>query len=73
MSPPTDAETEDELRAAYDLSRGVRGKCYEQYHQGTTVVFLDPDVAAVFRASVSVNNALRLLISLARDQVGAAP
>ena len=58
-----------EIRPEYDLREGVRGKYYGQYMEGTNVVLLDPDVAAVFRNSKSVNNALRVLIEAAH-QVG---
>ncbi len=60
----------DEMRPEYDIRGGVRGKYYERYRQGTNVVVLDPDVAAVFRDSQSVNQALRLLIDVARSQAG---
>ena len=56
---------EDEMRAEYDLRGGIRGKYYEQYTEGTNVVLLDPDVAAVFHDSESVNRALRVLIKTA--------
>ena len=42
-----------------DLHGGVRGKSYEDYQLGTNVIVLDPDVAAVFRDSAIVNQALR--------------
>jgi len=62
----------DEMRPEYDIRGGVRGKYYERYQQGTNVVLLEPDVAAVFRDSESVNRALRMLIDLARGQVNDA-
>ena len=60
----------DEMRPEYDIRGGVRVKYYERYQQGTNVVVLDPDVAAVFRDSQSVNHALRLLIDVAKSQAG---
>ncbi len=60
----------DEMRPEYDIRGGVRGKYYERYQKGTNVVVLDPDVAAVFRDSQSVNQALRLLIDVAKSQAG---
>jgi len=57
------------MRAEYDIRGGVRGKYYERYQQGTNVVLLEPDVAAVFHDSQSVNRALRMLIDLARTQI----
>lgn len=67
----TDADTQ--MRAEYDIRGGVRGKYYERYRQGTNVVVLEPDIAAVFPDSESVNQALRLLIQVARQQVAEAP
>jgi len=60
----------DEMRPEYDIRGGIRGKHYERYQKGTNVVVLDPDVAAVFRDSLSVNQALRLLIDVAKSQAG---
>jgi len=66
-------ETEaDEMRPEYDIRGGVRGKYFERYRQGTNVVLLQPDVAAVFRSSEAVNRALRELIEIARRQTEAA-
>ena len=56
----------NEMRPEYDIRGGVRGKYYERYRQGTNVVLLEPDVAAVFHDSESVNRALRMLIDVAR-------
>jgi hypothetical protein len=39
----------DEMRPEYDFSGGVRGKHYKAYQKGTNIVFLDPDVAEVFK------------------------
>ena len=57
------------MRPEYDFSHGVRGKHYEAYRAGTNVVFLDSDVAKAFVDSASVNQALRLLLDLARVSV----
>jgi hypothetical protein len=59
----------DDMRPEYDFSGGVRGKHYQQYQTGNNVVFLDADVARVFRDSESVNRALRLLLELAKNQL----
>ena len=53
----------------YDFTGAVRGKYYERYRQGTNVVLLDPDVAEVFRDAAAVNDALRLLVSVAEAKV----
>ena len=61
---------DDELRAEYDLSEllkgGVRGKYADRYREGTNLVLLAPDVAAVFPDERAVNEALRLVMQLAR-------
>ena len=59
---------QDDLQAEYDFSAGTRGTHHEAYRRGTNVVFLDPDVAEVFKDSTAVNTALRLLLTLAREQ-----
>jgi hypothetical protein len=69
MSQESKPSKKEEMKAEYDIRGGVRGKYYERYREGTNVVLLEPDVAAVFRNSQSVNRALRMLIDLARKQV----
>ena len=69
MSPRHKAEDNDDLLPEYDFSGAVRGKYYERYRQGTNVVLLEPDIAAIFRDSVAVNQTLRMLVSLARAEV----
>lgn len=64
---------DDELRAEYDetaLKDGVRGKYVARYREGTNLVFLAPDVAAAFPTEQAVNDALRLLMKVARQSVG---
>ena len=68
MNPAIPPNDNDEMRAEYDFSRGVRGKHYEAYRAGTNVVLLEPDIAAVFPDSASVNQALRLLVRLAKTK-----
>jgi hypothetical protein len=73
MSPENDRIEADEMRPEYDLRGGVRGKYYQQYKEGTNVVLLDSDVAAVFHDSESVNQALRVLIKAASQIEVAIP
>ncbi len=64
----------DELRPEYkrsDLGRGVRGKYFKLYQEGTNLVLLSPDVAEVFTDEASVNEALRTLIKVAQQSAGA--
>jgi hypothetical protein len=63
----------DELRSEYDLSMmpdKVRGKYAKRYREGTNLVHLEPDVAAVFKDEKAVNQALRSLIELAKTHAG---
>lgn len=60
----------DELREEYDLSQmhgGARGKYAERYKQGSNVVVLAPDVLEVFPNAEAVNDALRMLIKIAKS------
>jgi hypothetical protein len=52
------------MRNHYDFSKGVRGKYVERVKGVVRVVTLEPDVAAVFLDSRSVNRALRQLIAV---------
>lgn len=63
----------DELCSEYDFSQlqgGVRGKYVDRYNEGTNLVLLAPDVAAAFPTDAAVNEALRLLIRIAKEQIG---
>ena len=57
------SELEEDDIPEMELTGGVRGKYYERYMQGTNVVFLEPDIARVFRDSAVVNQALREYLS----------
>jgi len=73
MNEETRSELDDELRPEYDLSKllkdGVRGKYAERYKAGTNLVLLAPDVMQAFPTDEAVNEALRLVIQLAKIQV----
>ena len=68
-NPVSQPSNSDDLRSEYDFSSGIRGKHFQQYKAGTNVVFLDADVAIAFKDSESVNQALRLLLDLAKRQL----
>ena len=55
-------ESSDEMRPEYDFSAGVRGKYAQRFREGTNVIVLDPDVAAEFKDSAAVNDALRQVL-----------
>lgn len=61
----------DDMRPEYDLSKlkgRVRGKYVERYQSGTNLVLLESDVLEAFPDSLAVNEALRMLIKVARRQ-----
>jgi hypothetical protein len=72
MNRQVHQDDNNEMRPEYDFSHGVRGKHFGAYRAGTNVVFLEPDVAKAFRDSDSVNQALRLLLQLARTSIPSA-
>jgi hypothetical protein len=50
---------------AFDYSKAVRGKYYRRLiAEGSNVAVLEPDVAAAFRDSAAVNEALRSLLEV---------
>lgn len=55
-----------EMLKQYDFSHGVRGKYAERFREGTNMVRLDEDVAAVFPNAKSVNDALRAIADIIR-------
>lgn len=66
-----DTDFEDEMRPNYDratLGTGTRGKHFAEYQAGTNVAFLAPDVRAAFPTDEELNDALRLLIRVARRE-----
>jgi hypothetical protein len=58
-------EEDDGMRAEYDFSDGIPNP-YAQRFQELNLVSLDADVKAAFPDSKSVNEALRLLIQVAK-------
>lgn len=71
MNKNKKASPEDEMRSEYDLSKltgKVRGKYVERYRSGTNLVLLESDVQEAFPDAESVNEALRMLMKVARRQ-----
>lgn len=56
------------MRAEYGLSKvlkgGVRGKYAKEYHAGTNLVLLEPEIRKQFKSEKDVNDALRLVLEL---------
>jgi len=62
----------DTMRPEYDFSKGVRGVTAARYAQGTNIVVIDPQVLDVFPDSDAVNETLRALAPVLRQQRRAA-
>ena len=63
-----DQKMEDELRSEYDLKTlKVRKMGADRQKVGDTVIRLDADVAEFFPSAESVNEALRFLITITKD------
>ncbi len=69
MNHDASSDPNDDIAPEYDFTAAVQGKHHAASRRGTNVVRLDPDVAKAFPDSEAVNQALRLLLNLAREQV----
>lgn len=66
MKKASKKRPDPDLLDEYDFSQGERGKYAGRYAEGTNVVVIAPDVAALFPDAESVNEALRSLAKIAR-------
>jgi hypothetical protein len=62
----------DTMRPEYDFSAAVRGATAARYAQGTNIVVIDPEVSDVFPDGERVNQTLRALAPVLRQQRRAA-
>ena len=58
----------DTMRPEYDFSAAVRGATAARYAQGTNIAVIDPEVLDVFPDGATVNQALRALAPVLRQQ-----
>ena len=65
----------DELRPEYDLKNMQVRKVgpERKYLAGNPVIYLEPDVAAVFPDAAAVNEALRFLIRVTQENQAGLP
>ena len=69
MNRKTDDPSDDDtMRPEYDFSQGVRGVTAARYAEGANVVMIDPDLLDVFPDGKAVNDALRALAPMIREQ-----
>ena len=65
--------SDSDMLAEHDFTKGVRGKYAKRYAEGDNLVVLDPDVAQVFPDSAAVNLALRALADIIRQHSAKTP
>jgi len=63
-------EDRDTMRKEHDFSGAARGVTATRYAEGANVVVIDPDVLDVFPDAQAVNEALRALAPVMRQQRG---
>lgn len=71
MRKKKDKDLDDEMRPEYDLTKLKfvgRGIYSERYRSGTNIVLLDKDVRKAFPDDESVNEALRVIAKVAKQQ-----
>ena len=62
MNKSNEASSDQEMRAEYDFSGGIRGKYAKRYAEGSNIVVVAPDLVEQFPTSRAVNEALRSLV-----------
>ncbi len=76
MNHEFEDDLNDDLLPHYDFANmagGIKGKYVERLRSGTNIVLLDPDVADAFPTAESVNEALRMLLTIADQQKQMVP
>jgi len=59
----------EEMRTEYrreDIGKGVRGKHFAEFENGSNLVLLTPELSKVFPTNEAVNAALNSLVNIAR-------
>jgi hypothetical protein len=69
MNQNQNVSADEDMLEEYDFSKGLRGKYVGRFKEGCNVVLLEPDVAEIFTDAESVNNALRNIAHIIRNQI----
>lgn len=73
MKKVKSSQSDSDMLDEYNFSNGIRGKYVERLREGSNVVKLDEDVAAIFPTEKAVNDALRSLAKIIRQHEHSAP
>ena len=66
--PMKKIQKDPDMLEEYDFSKGIRGKYAKRYAAGANVIVIEPDVAKYFPDHDSVNQALRSLSAVIKNQ-----
>ena len=71
MSKPSTSKVKNDIPVLKreQLGKGVRGKYFRQYSQGSNVVVLRPEIHKAFPTSEAVNQALTSLLAMTRETI----
>lgn len=61
---PADRADADEILSEYDFKHGSPNRFASRYATGSSVIVLEPDVAAAFPSAAEANDALRALAGI---------
>ena len=61
------ANNDQDMLDEYDFSKGIRGKYAKRLKKGTNIIVIDPDVAEYFSDSKTINDALRSIIPIIKQ------
>ena len=73
MKKGRSSQSDPDMLDEYDFSNRIRGKYIERLREGSNVIKLDEDVAAVFPTEKAVNDALRSLAKIIRQYEQSTP
>ncbi len=59
---------DSDMLEEYDFSKGIQGKYAKRYAEGTNVIVIEPDIVKFFPDHDSVNQALRALSEIIKQQ-----
>ena len=61
-------DKQDDMLEEYDFTNGIRGKYAKAYHEGSNIVKIDKSLLKIFPNEQSINDALRGLAKIIKNQ-----